>query len=698
MGKIISTLENPAALITPPSGSILLFTDINDGRFKSMNSSSTISDIAAFDSNGNIPLTAGGYLTGSGSGTASRLDMNRGGTDGIISLTTDGATGLAARIMLNSSNNSALIGNLQGNVNFTTPSAIFSHSTSAGFQQGSNSAIINGSSIALIHSAMATITAPIANLISSGGREIGVTTMGATLMHDVAISFQNGSNSGLINSSAITLTHTSTANIVAPIIGLTAGINSAIINNSSTTLTHGTIINLESPTTVIGDAIIASFNAGLTKIDATIINIGDPTLNTTSVINIGTNALAAGIVMGSALAVPSLTVPFIYGSANFTNATIQNYIGSAIVAQTTVGSAVGTGYHLMGLDSQAIMNSTFAVDTVIGGLIGSSIMNSGTVNLFFGGIHAPSFQYSSAATTTSSFGTYSQILQAGAGVWTVGTHYNYFSESPILRVATGGSLLGTTIYGYYNTDYSLVNGDVYWLRNNQTTYSGTWTNVWSFFSAGAQGAIGQSYIGNGLGVGFATQPTGTNQIQGWLHVGPTTTNKPAIVLTSSASILTGTPINGGIEYDGTSFYGTIGTTRSPFVRQTDLAYRLLAKVSGANFNTTADTIVSLGGGTVFIIKDVIITNPSTTMTAAADGQIWTGTSRSANKIAHTNAGAIPALVNATSYIGVDPAGASTSIVTNDSNTTVGNTLYFSLGTPQGATATADIYVYGYVLQ
>jgi hypothetical protein len=195
-----------------------------------------------------------------------------------------------------------------------------------------------------------------------------------------------------------------------------------------------------------------------------------------------------------------------------------------------------------------------------------------------------------------------------------------------------------------------------------------------------------------------------------------------IIPGSSGGIFLNTPLffqgtSGNTEIivtSTTTTQATVPNKTGTFVFTRDMVVQLLSKNSGVDFNTTGDTTLTLSGttssntaGASFIITDIVITNVSTSLTTAYDAEIWTGTSRSGSEIAHTRiigAGTdtLSYLTASNKYINTSLNSSFTSapfsnVVMDDVNTAVGTTLYFSLGTAQGATATADVYIYGYVI-
>lgn len=118
---------------------------------------------------------------------------------------------------------------------------------------------------------------------------------------------------------------------------------------------------------------------------------------------------------------------------------------------------------------------------------------------------------------------------------------------------------------------------------------------------------------------------------------------------------------------------------------------------GVNFNTTADQAIAIPLPTGFAhyrINNIVVSNPSTSLTTAAGG-IYTAASKGG--VAILSAGTVY------SALTTNTAGASGSIffpapITNASTAYYNSTpLYFSLSTPQGSAATADITIFVFAL-
>ena len=117
---------------------------------------------------------------------------------------------------------------------------------------------------------------------------------------------------------------------------------------------------------------------------------------------------------------------------------------------------------------------------------------------------------------------------------------------------------------------------------------------------------------------------------------------------------------------------------------------LIGVLKGAIFNTTADQAITLSlptGISKYVISSIMMTNASTALTTAVGG-IYNTTSKGGTDI----------VANTQTYttIVAPPTGLLYLTRTNAGAYTVFSnaTLYLSLTTPQGAAATADIYVYG----
>jgi len=124
---------------------------------------------------------------------------------------------------------------------------------------------------------------------------------------------------------------------------------------------------------------------------------------------------------------------------------------------------------------------------------------------------------------------------------------------------------------------------------------------------------------------------------------------------------------------------------------------LIGKLDGStpfNANSTSDQLITLFGGTNFVITDIVMVNPSTNLSACDDLEWWDQTGRSGNQIAAMSNQVFSYMTLSSSMARV---GETNLFIRLKTHSTVSNSIYASLGTPLGTTGTADIYIYGYVL-
>lgn len=127
--------------------------------------------------------------------------------------------------------------------------------------------------------------------------------------------------------------------------------------------------------------------------------------------------------------------------------------------------------------------------------------------------------------------------------------------------------------------------------------------------------------------------------------------------------------------------------------------------------TNPDQNIPLFGGIKFVITDVVVTNASIALDKANGGEFWSGPNRTGKKLLTTN-------VHGTTYTyGGGPPNPDErfqelvipeNVISGldiicwpppcTTQTVITSGVYFSLCSPQEATATVDIYIYGYVLE
>ena len=117
---------------------------------------------------------------------------------------------------------------------------------------------------------------------------------------------------------------------------------------------------------------------------------------------------------------------------------------------------------------------------------------------------------------------------------------------------------------------------------------------------------------------------------------------------------------------------------------TNQAIRLLAVATGVNVNATGDqAVLPILNSTNYSVSNVVFTNASVSLSSAAAGLFTAPSAGGTGVVANA---ALSAMTSST--VVSQRTVASTAIQT-------GQNLYLNVGTAQGATATMDVYVYGY---
>lgn len=118
--------------------------------------------------------------------------------------------------------------------------------------------------------------------------------------------------------------------------------------------------------------------------------------------------------------------------------------------------------------------------------------------------------------------------------------------------------------------------------------------------------------------------------------------------------------------------------------------RLIASITSANMNIDTDQALTMAlTPTKYIIRKIVATNASTSLTTAVGG-IYTGAGKTGVTIV-ANTQVYSALSAAAKFVDLTLAAG----VTADVATAA--TIFLSLTTPQGGAATADLYVFGDIL-
>lgn len=120
---------------------------------------------------------------------------------------------------------------------------------------------------------------------------------------------------------------------------------------------------------------------------------------------------------------------------------------------------------------------------------------------------------------------------------------------------------------------------------------------------------------------------------------------------------------------------------------------LLGSLIAANFNSTADQQITIfSNPSKYIIRRIVVTNASTSLSTAAGG-IYTAVSKGGTAVVASSQ-VYTTLTGSTLFLDL------TLSVSGSANITVKSSipnLYLSLTTAQGTAATADVYVYGDII-
>lgn len=173
------------------------------------------------------------------------------------------------------------------------------------------------------------------------------------------------------------------------------------------------------------------------------------------------------------------------------------------------------------------------------------------------------------------------------------------------------------------------------------------------------------------------------------------TQSTMVLSTVTGTFVAGETVTGNIS--GATAVVVVGGTTSIVVKSITGTFtvsdtNVLGSISAAHGTWVSNTLLSgidipftLNAGTVLFPTSALVTNASTSLTTASGLQIYTAVGRTGTEIAHT--GALSSLTTSSKVL---------AFTIDDTTTTIGSPLYVTLTTQQGAAATADIYLYGYI--
>lgn len=119
---------------------------------------------------------------------------------------------------------------------------------------------------------------------------------------------------------------------------------------------------------------------------------------------------------------------------------------------------------------------------------------------------------------------------------------------------------------------------------------------------------------------------------------------------------------------------------------------MIGKLLSANLNVTTDQTIPIVNASKYVITKIVITNASANLSAGSTaGGVYPSASKAGTAIV-ANSQTYTALSASTKFASLTLASVTTTDVYTSAN------IYFSLTTAFGSACTADIYVYGYVLE
>lgn len=148
-----------------------------------------------------------------------------------------------------------------------------------------------------------------------------------------------------------------------------------------------------------------------------------------------------------------------------------------------------------------------------------------------------------------------------------------------------------------------------------------------------------------------------------------------------------TPRSTGLEALGDLTSTEVSMFKS-LIQHEQIKRVVLAKLEGANMNSTADQAITVYGASKYVIRGILVTNASISLTTA-QGSLYTAASKGGT--------ALTTSPTTTAYSSLDAAAKYLDLTLASLTTLTASTLYLSLTTPQGAAATADFYIFGDIL-
>ena len=297
-------------------------------------------------------------------------------------------------------------------------------------------------------------------------------------------------------------------------------------NSTGLTIATGGVINMQPASGTFGGGVSTTTQtfagaktfdilSGNVSIDASGLGIG-VAASANRFINSSKTFTVQPPSLGSNISITS-SVTYTYAAANTDDFSISQGIASSV---TTTG--IYTPKVTVGVSGSLANNMTaVTLDKTL--CFRAAHLSSGTVDNAITTFNAGFISADYAAKTNSALST------------TITANHSFYSAIPFqnndVAGATPSLFTITKQYGFYCENYNSGNRTpTVYGSGAGTKVSAVMTNAWQLYMSGTSLTTVGSYIGNRLGIGFATEPTTNSQVTALLHIGAGTTGSAQIRL------------------------------------------------------------------------------------------------------------------------------------------------------------------------
>jgi hypothetical protein len=321
-------------------------------------------------------------------------------------------------------------------------------------------------------------------------------------------------------------------------------------NANGLTVATGGILNMQPASALYGGGVSTTTQtfAGAKTFD---ILSGNFSIDSSGV-GIGTAASANRYV--NILKTFTVQPPSLSSNIGLTMSTTYTY-AAANTDEYSISVGANSSVTLTGIYTPKVVTALFAAT--------SNNMTAVTLEKTFGvrTVHLSSGSTNNAVTTfNADFMSASYAAKTNATLSTaITTNYSYYSAIPFQNNDTAGltpSLFTITKqYGFYCENYNSGNKvPIAYGSGAATKVSAVMTDAWQLYMSGTSLTTVGSYIGNRLGIGFATEPTTNSQVTALLHIGAGTTGSAQIRL-AVATAAPSAPNDGDLWFESNTNTG-----------------------------------------------------------------------------------------------------------------------------------------------